>query len=43
MIDYNGSRVRFPDVRLVYWCGGNPFHHHQDLHRLGAPGSGPRR
>jgi biotin/methionine sulfoxide reductase len=33
-IDYDGRRIRFPDVRLVYWCGGNPFHHHQDLHRL---------
>jgi biotin/methionine sulfoxide reductase len=26
--------LRYPDVRLVYWCGGNPFHHHQDLGRL---------
>jgi biotin/methionine sulfoxide reductase len=34
VIDYNGQRLTFPDVRLVYWCGGNPFHHHQDLHRL---------
>ncbi len=33
-IDYNGQRLRFPDARLVYWCGGNPFHHHQDLARL---------
>ena len=33
-IDYNGRRLTFPDVRLVYWCGGNPFHHHQDLNRL---------
>ena len=33
-IDYNGRRITFPDVRLVYWCGGNPFHHHQDLNRL---------
>jgi biotin/methionine sulfoxide reductase len=33
-IDYNGRRVTFPDARLVYWCGGNPFHHHQDLARL---------
>ena len=24
----------YPDIRLVYWCGGNPFHHHQDLNRL---------
>jgi biotin/methionine sulfoxide reductase len=33
-IDYDGRRLTFPDVRLVYWCGGNPFHHHQDLNRL---------
>ncbi len=32
--DYNGQRLRFPDIRMVYWCGGNPFHHHQDLNRL---------
>ena len=32
--DYNGRRLRYPDLRLVYWCGGNPFHHHQDLARL---------
>jgi biotin/methionine sulfoxide reductase len=32
--DYNGRRLRFPDTRLIYWAGGNPFHHHQDLNRL---------
>ena len=32
--DYNGSRHAYPDIRLVYWAGGNPFHHHQDLNRL---------
>lgn len=32
--DFNGQREPYPDIRLVYWCGGNPFHHHQDLHRL---------
>ena len=32
--DYDGQRRRYPDVKLVYWCGGNPFHHHQDLARL---------
>ncbi|MGH2561628.1 MAG: molybdopterin guanine dinucleotide-containing S/N-oxide reductase [Thermomicrobiales bacterium] len=31
---YDGQRLTYPDVRLVYWCGGNPFHHHQDLSRL---------
>ena len=33
-IDYNGKRLRLPDIRMVYWCGGNPFHHHQDLNAL---------
>ena len=32
--DYNGRRYTYPDIRLVYWAGGNPFHHHQDLGRL---------
>src|SRR5690606_20307311 len=32
--DFNGATRRYPDIRLVYWAGGNPFHHHQDLNRL---------
>lgn len=32
--DFNGRRAPYPDIRLVYWAGGNPFHHHQDLNRL---------
>lgn len=32
--DFNGSARTYPDARLVYWAGGNPFHHHQDLNRL---------
>ncbi len=32
--DFDGERRRYPDTRLIYWCGGNPFHHHQDLNRL---------
>jgi biotin/methionine sulfoxide reductase len=32
--DYDGGRYTYPDIRLVYWAGGNPFHHHQDLGRL---------
>ncbi len=34
--DFNGRRLTYPDIRLVYWAGGNPFHHHQDLNRLRA-------
>ncbi len=32
--DHDGRRQRYPHVRLAYWAGGNPFHHHQDLGRL---------
>lgn len=31
---YQGATRTYPDTRLVYWAGGNPFHHHQDLNRL---------
>jgi biotin/methionine sulfoxide reductase len=32
--DFDGERRTYPDIKLVYWVGGNPFHHHQDLNRL---------
>ncbi|GGA25206.1 molybdopterin-dependent oxidoreductase [Neptunicoccus cionae] len=31
---YNGAQYSYPDIKLIYWAGGNPFHHHQDLNRL---------
>jgi len=31
---YDGRDLVYPDIRLVYWSGGNPFHHHQDINRL---------
>ncbi|MEW5422187.1 molybdopterin-dependent oxidoreductase [Amorphus sp. 3PC139-8] len=31
---YKGKERRYADIRLIYWAGGNPFHHHQDLSRL---------
>ena len=31
---FDGENRVYPDTRLIYWCGGNPFHHHQDLNRL---------
>jgi biotin/methionine sulfoxide reductase len=34
--DFNGQSLTYPDIRMVYWAGGNPFHHHQDLNRLVA-------
>lgn len=32
--DYNGRTDTYPEIKLIYWAGGNPFHHHQDLNRL---------
>jgi biotin/methionine sulfoxide reductase len=31
---FDGAESTYPDIKLVYWVGGNPFHHHQDLNRL---------
>lgn len=33
-IEFNGETLEFPDIKLIYWAGGNPFHHHQDIGRL---------
>lgn len=33
-IDYNGTKVTYPDIKLIYWAGGNPFVHHQDTNTL---------
>ncbi|MEW5420799.1 molybdopterin-dependent oxidoreductase [Amorphus sp. 3PC139-8] len=33
---YKGETRTYADIRLVYWAGGNPFHHHQDLSKLRA-------
>ncbi len=35
-IDYNGRRVTYPDVKLVFWAGGNPFAHQPQTARLMA-------
>ena len=32
--EFNGQKRTYPNIRLIYWSGGNPFHHHQDLNRL---------
>ncbi len=33
-IAFNGQTIRYPDIRMIQWAGGNPFHHQQDLRRL---------
>ncbi|HYF06284.1 MAG TPA: molybdopterin-dependent oxidoreductase, partial [Acetobacteraceae bacterium] len=32
--EFNGRTIAFPDTRIIWWAGGNPFHHHQDLNRM---------
>ncbi|MCU4183404.1 molybdopterin-dependent oxidoreductase [Acidiferrimicrobium sp. IK] len=32
--EIDGEARVYPAIDLVYWTGGNPFHHHQDLNRL---------
>lgn len=33
-IQYNGRPLTFPDIKLMYSCGGNPFHHNLDLRKV---------
>jgi biotin/methionine sulfoxide reductase len=34
--DYDGQRRHYPEISMVWWAGGNPFHHQQDLNKLSA-------
>ena len=31
---FDGKQFNYPDIHLIYWVGGNPFHHHQDLNKM---------
>ncbi len=33
-LDFNGTQTTFPEVKMAYWVGGNPFAHHQDRNRM---------
>jgi trimethylamine-N-oxide reductase (cytochrome c) len=32
-VDYNGDKITYPDIRLIYWCGGSPFTHQFDRNK----------
>ncbi|SJZ84038.1 trimethylamine-N-oxide reductase TorA [Consotaella salsifontis] len=32
--DFNGTKNTYPDIKMAYWVGGNPFAHHQDRNRM---------
>jgi len=33
-VDFNGGKVTYPDIKLIYWTAGNPLHHQQDRNKL---------
>lgn len=33
-IEYNGKKITYPTIDLIYWGGGNPYNHHQDINTL---------
>lgn len=39
---FNGKEDSYPDIKMVYWAGGNPFHHQQDLNRFNRAWSRPQ-
>ena len=44
-IKYNGSKVTYPDIKMMVFSGNNPWHHHQDKNKMkkGFPEAGDRR
>jgi len=33
VVDYNGEKITYPDIKLVYWAGGNPLSHQMNRNR----------
>ncbi|MDT8854123.1 trimethylamine-N-oxide reductase TorA [Paracoccaceae bacterium Fryx2] len=34
VMDFNGTQITLPLIKLAYWAGGNPFAHHQDRNEM---------
>lgn len=34
IMDFNGSKIELPEMKLAYWVGGNPFVHHQNRNEM---------
>ena len=32
--NFDGKAYKYPELKMAYWAGGNPFHHHQDRNRM---------
>lgn len=33
-IDFNCKKITYPTIKMAYWAGGNPFHHHPDTNLM---------
>ena len=33
-MQFNGTEIKLPLIKLAYWAGGNPFAHHQDRNEM---------
>jgi len=33
-IDFNGEKVTYADIKMIWWAGGNPMHHQQDRNTM---------
>lgn len=33
-MDFNGTKITLPEIKLAYWAGGNPFAHQQDRNEM---------
>ncbi len=34
VIDFGGQKSEYANIKLIYWAGGNPMHHHQDRNQM---------
>lgn len=33
-IDFNGKKITYPEIKMAYWVGGNPFVHQEDRNQM---------
>ncbi|MBE2986834.1 molybdopterin-dependent oxidoreductase [Campylobacter sp. RM12920] len=33
-IDFNCKKLTYPELKMAYWAGGNPYHHHPDTNLM---------
>ncbi|MCD8340016.1 MAG: molybdopterin-dependent oxidoreductase [Burkholderiales bacterium] len=34
VVDYNGQKITYPDIKMVLWSGGDPYTHQEQTNRL---------